>query len=131
VWAGVLEWRGVLERRSVLAAVRGAVGGRRLLCMPRGRPAGLAPALHRAPPRSAPTPSPHTTPHTTHHPLTYHPPTHPPHTQVMYLKGIAVIYNFNVFLYIFLVLSVLSIIFMSLRGPKQWKRKKVEDSYQY
>ena len=62
-------------------------------------------------------------------PLPDIPPLPPP--QVMYLKGIAIIYNFNVFLYIFLILSVLSIIFMSIRGPKQWKRKKVEDSYQY
>jgi hypothetical protein len=49
----------------------------------------------------------------------------------MYLKGISLIYNFNIFLYIFLILSVLSIIFMAIKGPKQWKRKRVEDSYQY
>jgi hypothetical protein len=51
--------------------------------------------------------------------------------QVMYLKGIQYIYNFNIFLYIFLIMAVLSVIFMIVRGPKQWKRKKVEDAYNY
>jgi hypothetical protein len=47
------------------------------------------------------------------------------------LKGIQYIYNFNVFLYIFLIMAALSVIFMVVRGPKQWKRKKVEDAYNY
>mmetsp|Transcript_6763 Transcript_6763/g.16842 ORF Transcript_6763/g.16842 Transcript_6763/m.16842 type:complete len:534 (-) Transcript_6763:748-2349(-) len=44
--------------------------------------------------------------------------------QVMYLQGIQWLYNFNIFLYGFYIFVGLSVVFMCLRGRKQWERKR-------
>lgn len=49
----------------------------------------------------------------------------------MYLKGLRYIYQFNVFLYMFLGVVLLSIVSMVIKGPTQWKRKKASDAYTY
>ncbi len=56
-----------------------------------------------------------------------HPPTHP---QVLYLKGLRYIYQFNVFLYMMLSIAGLSLLWMVVRGAGgPWRRKKAEDAY--
>ena len=47
------------------------------------------------------------------------------------MQGIEWIYNFNIFLYIYLSVAALSVAFLVIRGPRQWKRKKADDAYKY
>eukprot|EP00877_Chromochloris_zofingiensis_P003260 jgi/Chrzof1/12935/Cz07g13030.t1 len=51
--------------------------------------------------------------------------------QVMYLRGLRYIYQFNIFLWMFLGMAGLSILAMIIKGPGKWKRKKPLDAYQY
>jgi LMBR1 domain-containing protein 1 len=51
--------------------------------------------------------------------------------QVMYLKGLRYIYQFNIFLYMFMSIMGISIIFMVIRGPGKWKRTQREDAYKF
>lgn len=45
--------------------------------------------------------------------------------QVLYLKGLRYIYQFNVFLYMFLSIAGISLLWMIVRGAGgPWKRKK-------
>lgn len=49
--------------------------------------------------------------------------------QVMYLMGIRFIYNFNIFLYVFLAIILISSIFMVIRGKVIWKKRNLADAY--
>lgn len=44
--------------------------------------------------------------------------------QVMYLMGISWLYRFNIFLYIFYAICLLSIIYFCFKGKSQWVRKR-------
>jgi hypothetical protein len=54
-----------------------------------------------------------------------------PCLQVMFLKGLRYIYQFNIFLYMMMSIMGISILFMAIKGPGKWKRKKREDAYTY
>jgi LMBR1 domain-containing protein 1 len=49
----------------------------------------------------------------------------------MYLKGLRYIYQFNIFLYMFMSIMGISIISMVIRGPGKWKRAQREDAYKF
>ncbi|WIA33236.1 hypothetical protein OEZ86_006379 [Tetradesmus obliquus] len=51
--------------------------------------------------------------------------------QVMYLKGLRYIYQFNIFLYMFMGIMGISIIVMVIKGPGKWKRAQREDAYKF
>lgn len=51
--------------------------------------------------------------------------------QVMFLKGLRYIYQFNIFLYMMMGIMGISIIIQVIKGPGKWKRTKREDAYQY
>ncbi len=49
----------------------------------------------------------------------------------MYLRNLKWVYQLNVFLYMMLSMMILSLIFMVIKGPGQWKRKTAKDAYTY
>lgn len=51
--------------------------------------------------------------------------------QVMFLKGLRYIYQFNIFLYMMMAIMGISILIMAIKGPGKWKRPKREDAYTY
>lgn len=51
--------------------------------------------------------------------------------QVMFLKGLRYIYQFNIFLYMMMGIMGISIIVMVIKGPGKWKRTKREDAYKF
>lgn len=51
--------------------------------------------------------------------------------QVMFLKGLRYIYQFNIFLYMMMSIMGISIIIQVIKGPGKWKRAKRQDAYQY
>lgn len=51
--------------------------------------------------------------------------------QVLYLKGLRYIYQFNIFLYMMMGIMGISLIIMVIKGPGKWKRAKREDAYTF
>lgn len=51
--------------------------------------------------------------------------------QVMYLRGLRYIYQFNIFLYMMMGIMGISIIINVIKGPGKWKRAKREDAYKF
>lgn len=51
--------------------------------------------------------------------------------QVMYLRGLRYIYQFNIFLYMMMGIMGLSLLIMVIKGPGKWKRAKREDAYKF
>lgn len=51
--------------------------------------------------------------------------------QVMFLKGLRYIYQFNIFLYMMMGIMGISILIMVIKGPRRWKQAKREDAYTY
>lgn len=49
--------------------------------------------------------------------------------QILSLLGIRYLYSQNIFLYIMFSVTGLAALFMFVRGPNHWKRRKVEDAY--
>lgn len=49
--------------------------------------------------------------------------------QAQNLLGFRYLFKYNVFLYGFVVFFFLSIIYLIIRGPKAYKRKRKEDAY--
>jgi hypothetical protein len=51
--------------------------------------------------------------------------------QVMYLRGLRYVYQFNIFLYMMMGIMGISIIINVIKGPGKWKRAKREDAYKF
>lgn len=52
-------------------------------------------------------------------------------SQVMFLRGLRYIYQFNIFLYMMMGIMGISILIMVIKGPGKWKRAKREDAYTF